>query len=58
MTVNFGLCVESREEESMPETILGCITMNKIIIGKAVRFVDSKEDIVVATAEQIAAMAL
>jgi hypothetical protein len=58
VTDNLGLCVKSREEESMPETILGFITMGKIIIGKAVRFLETKDDIMVATAEHIVAMAL
>lgn len=38
MTVDFGFCVESREEEEMGETLLSCLTMNKIMVDEAVPF--------------------
>jgi hypothetical protein len=38
MVVEFGFCIESREEEDMPETITGCMIMNKIQVDKAVSF--------------------
>ena len=39
MTVDFGFCLESRDEEEMPETLMGCITMNKVNVAHAVPFI-------------------
>ena len=38
MSVVFGFCVESREDSDMPETLTGCVTMNKIDVSRAVEF--------------------
>lgn len=38
MTVEFGFCIESREDGEMPETLAAGLTMHKINVDKAVRF--------------------
>lgn len=38
MVVDFAFCVESREDEDMPETVAGCLTMNHIDVAKAILF--------------------
>jgi hypothetical protein len=30
MDLHFGLCVESREEDEMPEGMLGCVRVHKV----------------------------
>ena len=35
MVVDFAFCIESREDENMPETVAGCLTMNHIDVSKA-----------------------
>lgn len=29
MVINCGFCIESRDDNEMPETLLGCATLNK-----------------------------
>lgn len=39
MYINTGFCIESREEDEMPETLVGCASLNKPSPASAVPFV-------------------
>jgi hypothetical protein len=38
MFIDVGFCIESREDAEMPETILGCASLNKPVPSAAPRF--------------------
>jgi len=38
MFIDAGFCIESREDEEMPETILGCATLNRPVSSEAPQF--------------------
>lgn len=35
MFITVGFCIESREEDEMPETLFGCATLNRVSYSKA-----------------------